>query len=194
MVRLGLPAVSLPLKHVRVPHLAVVCCCIVKQTNGKNYLPKQIVRKTKRHRFESWHSLNRYYARTPVTLQQSLSYLLAIMKGFSSFVLVTMAFIKMTAAAPTVLERSSDVDKRTENLVVKDFSETEDLDKRSYITFAYLASEEETPETEDLVAEETPETEDLDKRSYITFAYLASEETPETEDLVVEETPETEEI
>ncbi|OAX34970.1 hypothetical protein K503DRAFT_405231 [Rhizopogon vinicolor AM-OR11-026] len=28
------------------------------------------------------------------------------MKGFLSFVLITMAFLKMTAAAPTVLERT----------------------------------------------------------------------------------------
>ncbi|OAX35967.1 hypothetical protein K503DRAFT_784690 [Rhizopogon vinicolor AM-OR11-026] len=82
-----------------------------------------------------------------------------------------MAFLKMTAAAPTVLERSSDVDKRTErNLVAEGFSE--DLAKRYYLTYSYLVSEE-TPETEemrcgvDLVAEETTETEDVKKRSFI---------------------------
>ncbi|OAX31041.1 hypothetical protein K503DRAFT_777866, partial [Rhizopogon vinicolor AM-OR11-026] len=93
------------------------------------------------------HSFNRYYARTPVTLQQSLSHLLAIMKGFLSFVLVAMAFLKMTAAAPAVLERSSDVDKRTDHLVAEGFSETEDVEKR-FVNTIYNASEDDTEDVE----------------------------------------------
>ncbi|OAX39640.1 hypothetical protein K503DRAFT_71680 [Rhizopogon vinicolor AM-OR11-026] len=68
---------------------------IAKQTNGKMLCPgkKYAKRKDTKGRV--------------VTLQQSLSHLLAIMKGFVSSVLITMAFLKMTAAAPAVLELSS---------------------------------------------------------------------------------------
>ncbi|KAG1755912.1 hypothetical protein EDB19DRAFT_2034534 [Suillus lakei] len=63
------------------------------------------------------------------------------MKGFSSFVLVTIAFLQMTVAAPTVSERSADIDKRKQNLVAEGSPKTEDVEKRSYITFTYLVAE-----------------------------------------------------
>ncbi|OAX37172.1 hypothetical protein K503DRAFT_250448 [Rhizopogon vinicolor AM-OR11-026] len=137
------------------PRRGVLLYC--EADERKNDLPKQIVRKMKTHRLESRHSFNRYYARTPVTLQQSLSHLLAIMKELLSFVLITMAFLKMTAAAPTVLERSSDVDKRTDqtrrgvDLVAEGFPETEDVEKR------YL----------DIYVVSVDGTEDVEKRNFI---------------------------
>ncbi|OAX39647.1 hypothetical protein K503DRAFT_799499 [Rhizopogon vinicolor AM-OR11-026] len=52
-----------------------------------------------------------------------------------------MAFLKMTAAAPTVLELSSDVDKRTEKLIGEAYPETEDIEKCDgyvYGTFQFV--------------------------------------------------------
>ncbi|KAG0699972.1 hypothetical protein DFH29DRAFT_876926 [Suillus ampliporus] len=48
------------------------------------------------------------------------------MKGILSFILVTIAFLQMTAAAPTVSEHSPDIDKHKQNLVAEVSPETED--------------------------------------------------------------------
>ncbi|OAX31175.1 hypothetical protein K503DRAFT_870735 [Rhizopogon vinicolor AM-OR11-026] len=98
------------------------------------------------------------------------------MKGFLSFVLITMAFLKMTGAAPTVLERSLNVDKRTEKLVGEASPKTEDVKKRYVGDFYHIA------DVPDYIDEDTPETEDVEKR-FLIFNYYIDGGTPETEDV-----------
>ncbi|OAX33565.1 hypothetical protein K503DRAFT_804274 [Rhizopogon vinicolor AM-OR11-026] len=78
------------------------------------------------------------------------------MKGFLSFVLVTIALLLQTATAvPIVSERSPDVANRKPNYVIGD--STEDVEKRSYTIYDYY------------VAEDSPETENVDGGFDCTF-------------------------